>query len=313
MPSSMIILIAVAGKNTLLDKTLNSLAQCKKPDSYQCTIIVENGRKYNVEHIVKKYADTLHTQYLYLTKGNKSAALNYALEKIEDANTLIFFTDDDTYIDENTLVAYEAASRGIVNGYFFGGQTKVEYEKQPPVWLINSLPPSAKGWAPNGSDDYLITPQFLGFNWAAFAGDIKKLGGFNENLGPGTKPKRTGQEWDMQGRMLKANFKAVYVDNAVAYHDVPKEKCSFPWMIRRRFQGGLGAGMSFVEEKGRRKFPSEIVKYFVKACLLLPIHLLSFSRAKMAVGLGDLSGALGRAKGYFTAYFSKNFNLRQNE
>lgn len=307
MASSMIVLLAVAGRNTGLDKTLDSLAKCKKPNSYKSTIVVENGIKYDAEQIAKKYEGILHTQYLYLSRGNKSAALNLALEKIEDPDTLIFFTDDDAYIEQNTLIAYEAASKGINGGYFFGGSMKVEYEKEPPTWLIEALPPSAKGWAPNGSDDYLVTPQFLGINWAAFAGDIKKLGGFNENLGPGTKPRRTGQEWDMQGRMLTANFKAVYVEDAVACHDVPKERCSFSWMMRRRFQNGLGVGISFVEEKGRKIFPSEIVKYFVKACLFLLIHLFSFSRAKLALSLGNFIAGLGRIKGYFTAYFSNKF------
>lgn len=307
MASSIITLIAVAGKNTLLDKMLESLAKCEKPDSYKCTIIVENGPKYDAKQVVKKYQDILYTQYLHFPKGNKSAALNYALEKIGDPGTLVFFTDDDGYIEEDTLVAYETASIGINSGYFFGGQTKVTYEKDPPAWLIESLPPSARGWSPKGSKEYLATPQFLGINWAAFVGDIKKLNGFNENLGPGTKPKRTGQEWDMQRRMLAANLKPVYVENAIAWHDVPEERCSFSWMMKRRFQNGLGVGIVFVEERGRYTFPLELVKYFVKASLLLLLSPFLLSRGKMALSLGNFIAGVGRIKGYFKAYFSNRY------
>ncbi|WPP53320.1 glycosyltransferase [Catalinimonas niigatensis] len=307
MASSIIILIAVAGKSHALDKVLNSLTQCKKPDNYRGTIVIENGIKYNAESIVRKYESVLTAEYLYFPRGNKSAALNYALNNIDDPTTLIFFTDDDGYIEKNTLLGYESASREISSRHFFGGSMKVEYEKTPPAWLKDSLPPSAKGWEPNGNDDYLSTPRFLGINWAAFAGDVKRLGGFNENLGPGTKPKRTGQEWDMQNKMLKAGFNAVYVENAVAWHYVPKEKCSLGWLIKRRFQNGFGAGISFVESKGRKEFPLEIVKPFIKSCILLPVNLFSLSRARMVVSLSHFSLGLGGIKGYFTAYFSNKF------
>lgn len=304
MADSFLIMIAVAGRHTGLDEMLRSLANCRKPSSYQGTVIIENGEKYEAEQIAARFSNSLKSRYFYFPRGNKSAALNYGLSTISAPETLIFFTDDDGFIEPDTLLAYEEASLGKKQGFFFGGGMKVRYETPPSPWLKDLLPSSARGWEPDTNDDYRRTPRFLGINWAAFVGDIKQIGGFNENLGPGTQPKRTGQEWDMQEKLLQAGCQAVYVPKAQVWHDVPKERSSFAWLLRRRFQGGFGRGISYVEEQGTRKFPLEIVKYFLKHSLLLPITLFSFSKEKAAGKLADFVAGLGRIKGYLYAYFN---------
>ncbi len=303
MADSFSIMIAVAGEHTGLEKMLQSLVACHKPASYQATVVIENGIKHNAEQIVARFHALLHARYLYFPRGNKSAALNYGLSTISDPKTLVFFTDDDGKVEPDTLLAYDDASQDKNQGFFFGGGMKVKYEETPPEWLKNLLPSSARGWEPGTNDDYHYTPRFLGINWAAFVGDIKQVGGFNENLGPGTKPKRTGQEWDMQEKLLRFSYKAVYVPKAQVWHNVPKTHSSFAWFLRRRFQGGFGRGISYIEEHGTRKFPEELVKYFLKHSLLLFVILFSFSKEKIAGKFADFVAGVGRIKGYFYAYF----------
>lgn len=304
MWSPMQIMIAVSGKNTFLDQTLATIERSIKPDTYKSTIVIENGQKFDAEAITQKYKRTLNTRYLFFQRGNKSAALNFGITQICNPEDFIFFTDDDALLEEQTLVSYERKRAELGRHYFFGGETEVLYEKHPPSWLIPILPPSARGWTPSKSNnDYMLRPRFLGFNWAAYAGDIQELGMFNENLGPGTKPKRTGQEWNMQERMLHAGYKAVFVENALVTHHVPKEKSSFHWFLKRRFQDGFGRGLSFVEEHGKKRFPTELIKFLLKALVLLPFKLLSFSKRNIAKGIGDTQAGLGRMKGYLIAYF----------
>ena len=303
-PSPFYVVMATAGQETELEATLASLAKCLKPDQYQATLVVENGMKHAAQAMVEQSNPALQAQYLFFTKGNKSAALNYALQQIPD-EALIFFIDDDVQLDPRVLVAYQQACLEKGRRTYFGGPTFAIYEKEPPAWFIPALPASAQGWQPQGDDDYLRTPRFLGFNWAAYSGDIKVLGGFNENLGPGTKPKRTGQEWNMQERMLAEGFEAVYVEDARVWHFIPESKSTFGWFIKRRFQGGLGAGMSFVEKQGKKAFPINLIKYLIKAYLLLPWRILSLSPTNIAIGLGNISAGWGRIKGFFTAYFFK--------
>jgi len=297
MAPPIVVLIAVAGKNTLLDKTLASLAKCRKPTTFQETIVVENGTKYNAEAIVNAYQKELKTQYLYFERGNKSAALNYALGQIPD-NTLIFFTDDDMHIDDNVLCKYAEASERKSSGFFYGGPMFAAYEKVPQPWLVDLLPASAKGWQPDGNTDYTSTARFMGCNWAAYASDLKKAGGFNEKLGPGTKPKRTGQERDMQQRLLKMGIQAIYIAEAKVWHYVPKNKSSFEWLLKRRYQDGMSAGIQFAATHGKRKLPLGFLKDFLFNILKLLTYPF-YSRQKKALVLVNLYISFGRLRGIY--------------
>ena len=144
MAQNLVVVIPTAGRQALLHRTLASLAECRKPAIYRETIVIENGPKGEAENIVRGFDATLHTHYMYVSRGNKSYAINKVLEFLEDC--LIFFTDDDVRIDPNTLCAYATAAEGHQSGYFYGGPLAVDYESKPPVWLIQYLPNSARGW-----------------------------------------------------------------------------------------------------------------------------------------------------------------------
>ncbi len=58
----------------------------------------------------------LKLRYLYLAHGNKSAALNAAMETLGDC--LIFFTDDDVRVDPGVLTAYAEAAAARGPGHF---------------------------------------------------------------------------------------------------------------------------------------------------------------------------------------------------
>lgn len=147
---------------------------------------------------MKVYEDTLNAKYLYTPRGNKSHALNRALEIIGEG--LVFFTDDDVRVHPEVLVRYSKAAQGVGKGSYFGGPTNVDYQESPPDWLLPSLPASAVGWDQNSDWHYA-----LGFNWAAFVEDIRSCGGFDEERGPGSG--NVGQETDMQKRLDKSGWR----------------------------------------------------------------------------------------------------------
>ena len=60
----------------------------------------------------------------------------------------------------------------------------------------------------NGS--VITSPVFLGANWAAFARDLKEVGGFDPWFGPGSATGSTGQEQTMQRRLLGAGLHGRY-------------------------------------------------------------------------------------------------------
>lgn len=236
------VVIATHERPDLLKRTLDSLAKCTLPEGYQSTIVVENGSKAGAEEIVNAHAQTLNARYLYTPRGNKSHALNVALQEIE--NGLVLFTDDDVRLHPEVLVRYAEAAKGVDEGVYFGGPTDVDHEKEPPNWLVSSLPHSAVGWNRDSEWEYA-----LGFNWAAFAPDLKRLDGFDEDRGPGTGT--VGQETDMQQRLVEAGVEMRFVPGGLVWHYVPEERCNPWWLLRRYYRMGKGSVEEGWEVSGR--------------------------------------------------------------
>lgn len=236
----MVIIIPSHGRDhVLLDRTLNSIAQCKLPESYRKLVVIENGgTDFGVRDLVDALPGSLNAQYMYRERGNKSHALNEALETISDG--LVVFFDDDVIVEQDVLVKYAEAAREYGEGSFFGGPTRPDYEKEPPDWLRTLMPPSMSG---KRLEDWDENTRFLGFNWAAFAQDLMEVGGFDPSFGPGSPFDASGQEDDMQARLIRAGKDGVVVD-AMVWHHVPAEKCTLETVVDRTHSAAISAGLS---------------------------------------------------------------------
>ena len=230
------VVIATAGRPALLARTLDSLVACRKPASYQGAWIVENGPPGTTREIVAKFLGQTPIRYLHVERPNKSHALNMLLRKI--GNPLIFFTDDDVRLDRDLLLAYATAARGVESGRFFGGPLGVDYEtgmEPPPEWMHKLLPKTVVGWQrPERQITRIPRPKFLGPNWAAFADDLRRVGGFDPQLGPGAETGATGQETESQFRLHRAGIDGFYVPQAMAWHFAPAKALSHEWVVERK-------------------------------------------------------------------------------
>lgn len=226
----------------LLELTLNSLARCKIPTSRLHTVVVENGSQSRANQVVNSAAPHLNTKYLFIESRRKTVALNRALRECED-DDLVVFLDDDVRVCPELLIAYHDAAVNYGRGHYFGGPTDVDYEEEPPNWLKRYLPPSAVGHLRDWSGGPVMYPAcFVGFNWAAFASDLKMCGGFSTEFGPGTLT-GGGDESFMQYRMNQAGIFGRYVPDALVWHYVPAERCSPAWALARASGAGVNAGI----------------------------------------------------------------------
>jgi GT2 family glycosyltransferase len=232
------VVLATRNREDLLARTLTSLAQCRLPAGYAGTFVVENGQRGRTEQVVREAAPSLAARYLFEPAGNKSRALNATLARIADG--LVVFLDDDVRVGPDLLEVYAAATRRAGPGHFFGGPVSPDYEAAPPAWLTAFLPPSARPWCPDEAQ-LRTKPFFLGFNWAAFAGDLRRAGGFDERLGPGTDV-GIGDESDLQRRLAAAGVSAICVPQALVHHWVPRPRCSPEWALQRAYRGGVRTG-----------------------------------------------------------------------
>lgn len=228
--ASLSIVIATCDSGILLTRTLHSLLECNLPSTFRQVIIVENGGGHNLEAVVEKFQDRLQIKYINIPEGNKNLSLNTALVEADD--DFIVFFDDDVRIDPACISAYADLTSKHSSGTFIAGNCGVDYEEPPPSWMLQYLPLSAKGWSKGEKICDLDGPEALGFNWGAFAKDIRAVGGFNEDIGPGTKV-AIGDETDMQTRLMKSQAKGIYAPLAKVWHWVPNERCSIQWALNR--------------------------------------------------------------------------------
>ena len=253
MHSPLTVLIPAAGHPALIQRTLESLAVCDKPASYAGTLVVENGPRCGIEEVVAGFDRSHGFRYLHVSEANKSHALNVGLTTLGD-DDLVVYLDDDVRVSPQLLTAYAEGAAGVQRGEFYGGPLSIDNESnKAPEWLRRYLPKSARGWRlPHGCKTRLGKAKFLGPNWAAFAADIRRIGGFETRLGPGAHTGATGQETDAQRRLEAAGIWPYYLPQAHAWHYV-RACCHTPqWIIERARRHGVEWG---IKRARRNRYP----------------------------------------------------------
>lgn len=240
------IVIPTHRRNDLLRRTIDSLSKADLPIELRQTLILENGGRFGADRVVAGAPASLKARYVYFEQGNKSAALNHALTLVQD-DLLVFF-DDDVRVGGETLRAYADVARAAAH-QFYGGPVGCDYDQPPPPWV--DLPRSAIGWEWDQNTANGKQPEFLGFNWAAFADHIRACGGFDPRVGPGGTTGARGQETLMQSRLRANGYVARYVSDAVVWHYVPEDRCSEKWALRRAYQNGFTFGLELRDETPR--------------------------------------------------------------
>jgi glycosyltransferase involved in cell wall biosynthesis len=236
----MYIVIATSGRTDLLMRTLESVAQCRKPSAFRGLILVENGTPQKTQLDFPSALAPRHVEHLHIPAPGKSNALNVALDQI--GSGLVVFFDDDVRVHTDALLLYAEAAQREGRDVFFGGPQDVDYESPPAPWLKPYLPSSARGWGLEGMEQE-NDQWFIGTNWAAYAASIRQAGGFNERIGPGSPTNSVGQETDMQERLYAKGLRQVFVPGAKVWHYVPKARCAPSWMLHRGYRMGIRIGL----------------------------------------------------------------------
>jgi glycosyltransferase involved in cell wall biosynthesis len=240
--SKIVILVPTHQRPALLSRTLKSIVECNRPVTPVEIRVIENGPECGAKPLVEEIGRTVPwtAVYMHNERSNKSIALNSAIQDLDDE--FVIFFDDDIRVSKECLTAYEAAFAGPPGKKFFGGPFGCDYETNPAAWILEYLPKSAKGWDPKDGNSLYAEMPFIGFNWAAKARDIKSIGGFRPEFGPGSTTGGTGQEQFAQEALLARGFQPVFLDKALVHHYVPTERCSPAWCLDRSFRTGISGG-----------------------------------------------------------------------
>jgi GT2 family glycosyltransferase len=223
------------------------------------------------------------------------------------------FFDDDVRVDPHVLECYAAAAETTGRGYFFGGPIRIDYpDGPPPAWLKSRLSRSVVGWEPDdGADPEIARTLFLGANYAAYAEDIRQVGGFSPFLGPGalrrgTEGNPTGQEYEMQLRFVAAGLQPRYVRGAVVWHYVPRDRCSPKWALHRAYRDAYVNGMLLGRKIGMSRTRciltmGTLLMTLARACLRSMTAIVAREEERKFVLRKSLYHEVGRMQGYCAA------------
>ncbi len=245
------IVIVAHGRADILRSTLMGLAACQKPVSFRGTILAENGPPCGIESVVAEFQEELCIEHLRISDPRKTVALNAAVEKAETGWAI--FIDDDVRVPADWIMHYARAFEQAPAGYYFGGPTRCDYEEIPPDWLLHYLPDSARGLKfPAGTTEICFPSFFLGFNWAASVESIKLAHGYPIDFGPGTSY-GVADESLMQQSLCMQGMRGRLIPEAIVWHQIPKDRCSPDWCLKRVFQGARFAGMVAAHHDRKQK------------------------------------------------------------
>jgi glycosyltransferase involved in cell wall biosynthesis len=229
------VIIPTIGDRESLKRILDSIE--KDSESclpYEC-IIVENSKDQNLSEFVSSLKFSFEIQYVYIPMKGLARAYNRGLEKAR-GNFIIFFNDD-VLIPQGFFSAYHSVIDLYSSGVFVGGGLDAVYEEKPSKGILRVWPTSSKSLSISNTRKY--SKRFLGANWGAFLCDIYAAGCFDENLGLGSSSNSTGEEVDLQQKLLRLGLKPIYLEGVSVKHSIPKFKYEWSWNYNRNFQNGV--------------------------------------------------------------------------
>ncbi len=235
---TMAVIIPNYGRPELLTRLLDSIKNSDWPDTLIGIWVVENGIRGETESIINNYKTSYPVHYLFFPEPSLSKARNEGI-MASNADVCIFF-DDDLKIKKHTLVAYEKAIKehGLKN--FYGGPLIPDYESTPEPWLSAYLPASTKGFYFDEGQQYITAPYFLGGNHAVPVEALKRVGLYDFKGASGeSNSGYLGEETRLQAKLSELGYKGICVHKAEVYHFVPKENCSYCWLLKRRVRAGM--------------------------------------------------------------------------
>lgn len=223
-----------------LGKCIGSILANPRPDLE--LVVVDQSSGNESEDIARKIAaEDDRLQYFRLDGPGKSRALNKALA--ESSGEILLHTDDDCTVPPDWVERHLGMlEREEDVGIFFGALAA------PPIdwsrfYVPTFRPESFRRFS--GRLAFLRVGKIgVGANVAVRRPVYERIKGFDECLGPGCRF-RSGDEWDMAYRALKAGFIAAHdPDNVVLHWGIRKYSDGTGRNLLRNKCYGVGAGFS---------------------------------------------------------------------
>lgn len=232
--------------NSLVD-TLTSLARLESADGHEYElVVVDNNSSDNTREVVETCAASapFELTYVHEAKQGHSYARNAGIASAR--GSVVLFTDDDVIVDPcwaKTL----AAALETANADCVGGRILPLWERQPPAWLErefwhNGLWKMLAMQHLGDADLDLSMPLLWGANFGFKAESLRRVGGFDVQRGRVGGRLTSGDDTDIQARVLANGGRIRYVAAAAVLHKVPAERMQMAYFERWQRDAGRAVG-----------------------------------------------------------------------
>jgi glycosyltransferase involved in cell wall biosynthesis len=205
------VVVCTKDRAKYLPQMLQSLQHLKAPGILWEVVFVDNGSSDATAQILKNFCDdsSMPARVLQEPEQGLSAARNTGWKAA--TGTIISFTDDDCYPNENWLVAINQAFQDSKADYV-GGRVLLFDSCDAPV-TIQTLEETIV--FPKNS--YIESGYIMGANFSCKKEMLDATGGFDKRLGAGTSL-RSGEDTDLLIRASLSGFGGFYEPSIIVYH-----------------------------------------------------------------------------------------------
>lgn len=211
-----------------------------------------------------------------------AAVRNACLDQAPADCDFVAFVDDDEWVEPNWLAALLDKQRAT-GAPIIQGPVRPSYLAEPPQWLtatgVYEVGPFVDGERLNygATGNVLISRAALAASGARFHDRFNMSG---------------GEDVDFFNQLLRAGQTIVAAPKAAAHEEVPAERLTFSWAIRRRFRTGHSLGLIARHHGGMGK---RVAKALARTAYGAGVAVLGLvtSRERFARGALDVVWGLG--------------------
>jgi len=238
---SISILVATHNGVHTLPRMLDAMMRLRNPVRNWRLLVIDNASTDATADLLETYRERLPLTIFEHPRRGKNRALNRGLASEEVLESdIIVFTDDDVIPAPNWLRALEAASDGQGAPDILGGPIRPNWEKAPPTWLLEVIPPGPAFalTADEKAPGTIRAVDIWGANMAVRGSWFRRGYRFNEGVGPAGGLYMMGSETDFLARIEQAGARAWFVPDASVEHIVRQHQLTTDWIGKRAFRYG---------------------------------------------------------------------------
>lgn len=233
------IIIPTYNRANFLGKTLESCINQTYPEESFEIIVADNNSTDNTKEVVEKWQKESRIPIKYVLEKRQGAHFARHTASKNSIGEILYFTDDDMIADKNLLKNIVKVFDMNQNVAVAGGKVLPEWETDPPDWLIKYFKNGTLSLIEN-KEELIIASYDMGIyscHQAILKEVLFKCGGFNPDI---IKDKLMGNgETGLNIKVLKAEYKLAYVNDAVTHHMIPPSRMTQKYINKRFGHQGI--------------------------------------------------------------------------